>query len=441
MSLQKSSSKNFLINSVLAFIPVSYIAGNLILNLNVFLLILLFFFFYRLQLFKKDLGKFDKLIIILFLYIFVNGILNNFLNFDFSSAQNKNVVLIKSILFLRFLIVYLIIKFLIKEGIIDFKLILLAFGGVSLFVSVDIIFQFFNGKDLFGFDGSSGRRLAGPFGDEFIAGSFIQRFFIFIILFSIFFLNIKSKLLKLTFYFIVFFTSFIGIFFSGNRIPLILFFLTLSIFCFYEKEIRKTFIIVFIISLFSIGYLAKTNKDLNYHYNLFYINSTEIVKYLFERLKTGKGEITNIYNKELESGFVTWEQNKIFGGGIKSFYWNCLKVKDHPTKKFGGTNCNSHPHNYYIEIASELGLTGLFLVCTLFLFIFYKVGRIVHLSKVNNNLRLLTPFFIVFLVEIFPLKTTGSFFTTTNATFLFIILSFVVGLSEVNKKITNYAKK
>ena len=147
------------------------------------------------------------------MYIFVNGILNNFLNFDFSSAQNKNVVLIKSILFLRFLIVYLIIKFLIKEGIIDFKLILLAFGGVSLFVSVDIIFQFFSGKDLFGFDGS-GRRLAGPFGDEFIAGSFIQRFFIFIILFSIFFLNIKSKLLKLTFYFIVFFTSFIGIFFQ-----------------------------------------------------------------------------------------------------------------------------------------------------------------------------------------------------------------------------------
>ena len=211
MSLQKSSSKNFLINSVLAFIPVSYIAGNLILNLNVFLLILLFFSFIDYSYLKRS-SKFDKLIIILFLYIFVNGILNNFLNFDFSSAQNKNVVLIKSILFLRFLIVYLIIKFLIKEGIIDFKLILLAFGGVSLFVSVDIIFQFFSGKDLFGFDGS-GRRLAGPFGDEFIAGSFIQRFFIFIILFSIFFLNIKSKLLKLTFYFIVFFTSFIGIFF------------------------------------------------------------------------------------------------------------------------------------------------------------------------------------------------------------------------------------
>jgi hypothetical protein len=43
------------------------------------------------------------------------------------------------------------------------------------------------------------------------------------------------------------------------------------------------------------------------------------------------------------------------------------------------------------------------------------------------------PFFIVFVLEIFPLKTTGSFFTTTNATFLFIILSFVVGLINKNK--------
>ena len=89
-------------------------------------------------------------------------------------------------MFLRFLIVYFIIKFLIKEGIIDFKLILLAFGGVSLFVSVDIIFQFFSGKDLFGFDGS-GRRLAGPFGDELIAGSFIQKiFYIYNFIFNIF---------------------------------------------------------------------------------------------------------------------------------------------------------------------------------------------------------------------------------------------------------------
>ena len=48
--------------------------------------------------------------------------------------------------------------------------------------------------------------------------------------------------------------------------------------------------------------------------------------------------------------------------------------------------------------------------------------------------KILIPFFIIFLTEIFPLKTTGSFFTTTNSTFLFIILAFVVGLIDFKNK-------
>ena len=34
----------------------------------------------------------------------------------------------------------------------------------------------------------------------------------------------------------------------------------------------------------------------------------------------------NVYIKEIESGILTWEINKYFGGGIKSFRWNCNNV-------------------------------------------------------------------------------------------------------------------
>ena len=51
------------------------------------------------------------------------------------------------------------------------------------------------------------------------------------------------------------------------------------------------------------------------------------------------------------------------------------------------------------------------------------------------------PFFIIFILEIFPLKTTGSFFTSMTGNFLFIILAFVVGLMELNKSRSNYEKK
>ena len=89
-------------------------------------------------------------------------------------------------------------------------------------------------------------------------------------------------------------------------------------------------------------------------------------------------------------------------------------------------------HNYYLEILSELGIIGLILILTVFLTVFLKAVKILHFSKnLILNSKVIIPFFLVFIVEIFPFKTTGSFFTTTNSTFLFIILSFIVGLSEL----------
>ena len=46
----------------------------------------------------------------------------------------------------------------------------------------------------------------------------------------------------------------------------------------------------------------------------------------------------------------------------------------------------------------------------------------------NNNL--ITPFAILFLVEIFPVKTTGSFFTTGNATYIFFLIAVIIALSR-----------
>ena len=47
------------------------------------------------------------------------------------------------------------------------------------------------------------------------------------------------------------------------------------------------------------------------------------------------------------------------------------------------------------------------------------------------------PFIFLFLVEIFPLKSTGSFFTTGNSTYLFLIMGILVGLLPKNNSIEN----
>ena len=73
--------------------------------------------------------------------------------------------------------------------------------------------------------------------------------------------------------------------------------------------------------------------------------------------------LTNSYINEFESGISTWKQNKVLGGGIKSYYYNCAKRNKINSNLPG---CSSHPHNYYIQIAAELGLVGLALAIIIF---------------------------------------------------------------------------
>ena len=61
-------------------------------------------------------------------------------------------------------------------------------------MSLDIFYQLINGKDIFGYESSAqGRKLGGPFGDELIAGGYIQRFCLFSFFLYQFFIIINLR--------------------------------------------------------------------------------------------------------------------------------------------------------------------------------------------------------------------------------------------------------
>ena len=441
MSFPIFFSKNYIINFIILLIPISYIIGNLALNLNIFLLIIFTFLFFKRDVFHIKYGLTDKLILILFLYILVNGFFNNFFNFNFPNAPNQHIVLIKSFLFLRFLVLYFIVRYLVCREIIDYKLLFFVYGLFAFFVSFDLIIQYTFGKNLLGMEGGS-RRLSGVFGDEYIAGGFIQKFFIFLPYSVLFFSKIRNKFLLHILLLFIFGITLFGVLASGNRMPLLLTILALVLIFIYEKKLRKLIGSAFIVFLLVFSFLLKTNDRTFNHFKEFKTKSFEFISYFHESLLSSEKVLPkNVYVKEFVSGILTWQQNRIFGSGVKSFFLNCSSIeKDIKTKYVG--SCNTHPHNYYLEIATSLGILGLFLSIIIFSIILVKsITFTLNSSVVPEIKNIFVPFFIIFVSEIFPLKTTGSFFTSQTGNFLFIILAFVVGLMELSKSRSNYEKK
>ena len=217
----KTNNKNIIINLLFSSLVISFIAGNLVLNLNIVLFIVFSLFFFKKEIFEINFDFFDKILIFLFSYILLCTLLKNIFYFKNGSVENFSIF-IKSVLFLRFLVFYFIVKFLINENIINFKIFFITTFVSVTFVCLDIIYQLIFGYDIFGYEAVD-RRLSGPFGEELIAGSFVQRFSLISLFLIPIFVKFKKNFNK---YMITIFLIILYLFvlvMSGNRIPLVFF--------------------------------------------------------------------------------------------------------------------------------------------------------------------------------------------------------------------------
>ena len=169
------------INFLISLLPLSFIAGNLVINLNITLIILISLFFWKKEFFNIRINLIDKLLILLFIFSIITSLANynSFLSNNPSLAKEN---LIKSFTLLRYLLFYFSIRLIIEKDYFNFKSFFLSSSICVVFVSLDLILQFYLGKDIFGYP-KSDHKLSGPFGDELIAGSYLQRFSLFLFFF------------------------------------------------------------------------------------------------------------------------------------------------------------------------------------------------------------------------------------------------------------------
>ena len=418
------NAKNYF-SFLLALLPISFIAGNMIININVIILIISALVLYKKELFKFQFKLLDKFLLLFFILILFTALYNDIFIIVNDLYPPGYPSILKSVLFLKYLFLYFTIKFLIGNRIINLKYFFISCTSCALFVSFDIFYQFIFGRDLFGFE-PVGRRLSGPFGDELIAGGYLQRFSIFsFFLIPLFFKDFSNKYLKflIPIFFIIFFTA---LMLSGNRMPFILFIFTIFLIVLFQNQTRKyllSFVIIFSF-LFIFIYNASDKAKMNFNTFKMQISNMLVIAV--------KGDFKNKnspqYLREFATFYDTWLINKYIGGGVKNFRYYChhRPNKDKNSKFI----CNMHPHNYYLEILTETGVIGFIVISLIFLQVlylsFYKKYIIKSSLSANN---IIVPFIFLFIVEIFPLKSTGSFFTTGNTTYLFLILAAIIGLS------------
>ena len=418
-------NKHKIINFLFLFLPLSFIAGNTFINTNIILLIIISLIFFHKRIFLISINIYDKILLAFFLVVLFSGVLNSYLFYFPEESMYAKEILVKSFLFLRFVLVYFILRYLIQNNILIMKYFFISAALCSLFVTLDVILQFITGRDIFGYENFD-RRNPGPFKDEAVSGAYLQRFSLFsFFLFPIFFQKIKKDK-----YFIflipIFFLTFCAVLFSGNKFPFVMFALSIVILFFLIGRFKKLSITLLIICPLVFIFSYKYSFQVQNNFSSFFNNISQIKIYVTNVAKNFKNveniEVPNVWLKEMHVGMLAFEQKKIFGGGLKSYKVACPRI----TQKY---SCNTHPHNFHVEILVSTGIIGYLLLLILFLKFTYSLFIKNYYSYKKNDQLLLNLFFTLFFIEVFPFRTTGSFFSTTNATYFFIIMSITISLS------------
>ena len=449
--LNKISLKN--LNYLLfLLIPLSFIIGIAAVNIVLFLISILFIT--NLILEKNIKILFDNITFKTFFFFLIYIFLVTSINSEkFSYSEVIKIVAYIKYIFLFFFISYVYLNLENEKKIFFLKFNL----SILVFFLIDLFFQYLTGSNILGYepgmcfkgnnyfilkslkveydDGYICQRFAGLFNQEFIAGTFLLVFGSILI-----FLKYSKKnnlalfgSLNLLIFFILI---------TGDRTPLLLILSSVFLFFIINTELRK-YLLIWVSSsivIFLILILISPQLYVRYAYvydkvtNKIFVKNFDKIKNKTENNEDKNDKnLNNITNNILENFYNTpWgahyvvsseliKDKPLFGHGLKTFRNKCLQYLekvDLPDKSFA---CSTHPHNFYLEFLIDFGIFGLIFLLVLISSIFYNKNFI---NKLKQNPMLLFLSCLLLMI-FFPLKPSGSFFSTTTGTTIFYILGWI----------------
>lgn len=263
-------------------------------------------------------------------------------------------------------------------------------------------------------------RPAGPFNwslkgnlsehKEFIAGNFISKFMLIALsaTWTINFfknVNIIKFLVNLSLLIIM-----LSIFLTQERTAFIFacILIFLAAFFKFNKFINYKFlfssIIILILAtvLFSSGYIK--DRMINNFFDQVKIENGE-----FNYFSTARGK-NHIY------GIDVWRSSPLLGVGVENFYSKCKELN----LDTNDISCSNYTFNIYTDLLAETGIIGLIL----FIMFFYSIIKInISYMKLKTDNYLQIASFLTYLLIIFPLLPSYSFFSQNFMILFWLIIS------------------
>jgi O-antigen ligase len=413
----------FIASSLLLLFPAAQISGPFLTDFFLILMSIIFLFIHNYNhkfiLFKN---RFFLIFIIFYIYLIIGSLLSDNIMFSVKS----------SLFYIRFIFFSLVVFFIFRNNKNYLKYFYIALFFTLIILVFDGYYQFFTGKNIFGFSKVRPDRLGGLFFEQLILGSYISKILPIFFTFAIINKDFIDKKYILLFSVL----SYVLIFLSGERAAFLLFSLYLILIAPFFLNL-KNFLVVGLTACILLSVLIFSNKNLKSRYAdqmLMHVikKKSDSIIFMPEHIGLFTGAI-DIFKK-----------NIFFGSGVKTFRVECIyseqnvnniKLKEEiPNISF----CSTHPHNYYLQLLAETGLVGFFFIFIFFLKLcldYFKQIRQRHFNKKINKEYICI---LAGMIQVlWPLTTTGSFFNNWNCSTIFLTLGvyLFVFFNEVKNKL------
>ncbi len=405
----RSLSFDVVIFSILFLaIPIVLVTGPAL--PDIFLSLIAFYFVYK-SFLQKNWQYYKNPIVIGFLTFSGYGIIRSlFSEIPLESLTNEG-----SVFYFRYIFFSMGVWYLLDKNPYLSKCFLLVIIICIVVVSLDGIYQYIFDVNIFNNEKHGVDRLTGLFGTEPIIGRYIS--YLSLLAFVLIYQNLKISKKVIILSLILLVTCEIIIFLSGERAPLFsvsLFAILILIFIPHFRLYRIVGIFSTILIIFVISFYNPTAKTRIWDNTI-----EEISETTFPFLPY------SIHHEQHYASVLKMFIDKpIFGVGTNTFRFNC----DKPQYKHSTVSCSSHPHQYYLQVLGELGITGFVFLISFYLYLLFIVFKqFFYVITSNKHKQIPFELFnypIILFVYWWPLIPHMSFYNNWNNVLIMMPLGF-----------------